>query len=341
MMKKCLFAAVSLLLAALLLVGCATPAATQPAQSTETAPTEEPKVEMVEATEEAAAGDGVVVTDMKGRTVTLAENAKRIVALSPGDCEILFAIGAGDAVIARGEYCDAPEAALALPVVETGSETNVEQILACEPDVVVFSTMGHMLERITAIETAGVPTVASEATDIDGAYQAIEMLGALTGHATEAASLIADMRGAFDTLEKRAAEAGGDGTKTVYFEISPLEYGLWTAGNGTFMNEIATRLKLKNVFADIEGWSAISEEQVLARNPDYIVTIAMYSGEGQTPEEEILQRKGWAGVSAVKSGAVFTADNDSMARPGPRLVDAANALFDAVYGATATIAPAA
>lgn len=68
------------------------------------------------------------------------------------------------------------------------------------------------------------------------------------------------------------------------------------------MNEIAELLGLKNCFADVEGWAEISEEQVLERNPDYIMTISMYSGEGPTPEEEIASRAGWENVTAVKNG---------------------------------------
>ena len=121
-------------------------------------------------------------------------------------------------------------------------------------------------------------------------------------------------------------------SKTVYFEVSPLEYGLWTAGKGTFMDELAQMIGLKNAFEDVEGWAAISEEQVLERDPDYIVTISMYYGEGPTPVEEIMGREGWQELKAVKNEAVFNADSNEVSRPGPRLVDAAQALYDFVYG---------
>ena len=124
----------------------------------------------------------------------------------------------------------------------------------------------------------------------------------------------------------------GDGTKSVYFEVSPLQYGLWTAGSGTFMDEIANMLGLTNCFADVTGWGEISEEQVLERNPDYIVTISMYYGEGPTPEEEILSRTGWENVTAVKNGKILNLPNNELSRPAPRLADGAKALYDFVYG---------
>jgi len=98
------------------------------------------------------------------------------------------------------------------------------------------------------------------------------------------------------------------------------------------MNEICEILNLKNVFDDVVGWGEISEEQVMERNPDYIVTISMYFGEGPTPEEEIMSRKGWEDITAVKNGAILNLSNNELSRPAPRLVDGAKLMFDFVYG---------
>lgn len=282
------------------------------------------------------AEDGVSVTDMKGREITLDAPAARIVALSPSDCEILYALGAEDTLVGRGQYCDYPEAVLEIPAVNSGAETNLEQILALNPQVVVMTAMAQTTEQVEALEKAGVKAVVSDAQDIAGTYEAIALLGKLVGKEAEADALITQMKDAFAAIAEKAENTG----KTVYFEVSPLEYGLWTAGKNTFMDELATICGLENAFADVEGWQGVSQEQVLARDPDYIVTISMYFGEGPTPVEEILGRKGWEGLKAVKNQQVFNADSNAMSRPAPRLVDAAQALFDFVYGA-AEEAPAA
>lgn len=271
----------------------------------------------------------VTVTDMTGREITLDAPATRVVALTASDCEILYALGAGDTLVGRGEYCDYPEDVQAVASVQSGYETNVEQIIALEPQVVLMATMAQTKEQVEALEAAGVRVVVSDAQDIAGVYAAIELIGAVTGKNDEAAALIAGMKDSFAAI---AAKAEGDGSKTVYFEVSPLEYGLWTAGRGTFMNELAQMIGLKNAFEDVDGWAAISEEQVLERDPDYIVTISMYYGEGPTPVEEIMGREGWQELKAVKNEAVFNADSNEVSRPGPRLVDAAQALYDFVYG---------
>ena len=275
--------------------------------------------------------DVITVTDMTGREIVLDRPASRVIALSAADCENLYAIGAGDLLVGRGEYCNYPEEVLELPAVQSGENMNLEEILALEPDVLLMSTMGQTKEQVQALEDNGVKVVVSDAADIEGVYASLAVLGQLTGHEEEAAAVEDGMKAVFEELREKA-EAAGE-TKTVYFEVSPLEYGLWTAGEGTFMNEIAEMVGLKNVFADVTGWAEVSQEQVLEANPDIIVTIAMYFGEGPTPEEEIAGREGWDQVAAVQNGAILNLQNDELSRPAVRLADGARMLFDFAWGA--------
>ena len=275
-----------------------------------------------------AESTAVTVTDMAGREITLDAPATKVVALTASDCEILAALGAEDTLVGRGEYCDYPESVLEVPAVQSGADTNLEQIIALEPQVVVMAKMAQTEEQVAALEAAGIRVVVSDAQDIEGVYTAIRLIGALVGRNDEAEAMVADMQSAFADIAAKSENTG----KTVYFEVSPLQWGLWTAGKGTFMDELATMCGLTNAFADVEGWAEISEEQVLERNPDYIVTISMYYGEGPTPEEEILARPGWENVTAVKNGKILNLQNNELSRPAPRLAEGAQALYDFVYG---------
>ena len=273
-----------------------------------------------------ACAESVTVTDMMGREIRLDAPATRVVALTAADCEILFAIGAGDALVGRGEYCDYPAEVLSVPSVESGYETNVEQIIALSPQAVLMSTMAQPLETLNALENAGIRVIESAANTVDDVYRAIEMIGAAVGREGEANALALDMKAQLAAI----AENMPGGGKSVYFEVSPLMWGLWTAGEGTFMNEIAEMLGLENCFGDVSGWAEISEEQVIARNPDYIVTITMSYGDGPSPIEEILSRPGWQDITAVKNGAILNLVNDELSRPSPRLIDGAKALAEFV-----------
>jgi iron complex transport system substrate-binding protein len=272
---------------------------------------------------------GIIVTDMTGRTIVLEKPAEKVVALTASNCEILYALGAGDTVVGRGEYCDYPAEVLDVPAVQSGKDTNIEQIIALEPDVLFMSTMAQTEEQVKQLENAGIAVIVSDAQDINGVYESIALMGKVMGKDKEAEEIVSSMKASFAELAEKAT---GDGSKSVYFEVSPLEYGLWTAGSGTFMDEVAELIGLKNCFHDVNQWGEISEEQVLERNPDYIVTITMYFGEGPRPEEEIAGREGWGNLTAVKNNAILHLPNNELSRPVPRLVEGAQKLFDLVYG---------
>ena len=320
--------------AALLLTGCAGNRE-KGGETTGTAEagqqeTEETQSQTEKPAEPEARGTGpITFTDMNGREITLEKPADRIVALTASDCEILYALGAGDTLVGRGEYCNWPAEVMDVPSVQSGENTNVEQIIALQPQVLLMSAMAQTDEQIEALENAGIQVVVSYAQDIEGVYEAISMIGTAMGKNDEAESLVTEMKNTFDQIRENST---GDGSETIYFEVSPLEYGLWAAGSGTFMDEVARMLGLANVFADMEGWGEVSEEQVIQRAPDYIVTIAMYYGEGQTPVEEITSRSGWENIPAIKNGKLLNLQNDELSRPGPRLKDGAEMLYDFVYG---------
>lgn len=257
------------------------------------------------------------------------EKDLRIVVLSAAECEILYSIGAGDYIVGRGEYCDYPAEVLEVPAVSSGAETNLEEVLALEPDFVFQSYMAQSLDGVKKMEEAGIKVVEGNATTIEEVYEEIQNIGKELGLSENADRVVKEMKETLDSVKKEVSDSE---KKTIYFEVSPLQYGLWAAGKNTFMNEVAELMGLKNCFDDLEGWKEISEEQVLERNPDYIVSLSMYTGEGLRPEEEIFSRKGWENVEAVKNKKVLLFENNEMTRPSPRICDGAKALFDFVYG---------
>jgi len=267
----------------------------------------------------------ITVTDMHGREIVLSEAVTRIVALSPSDCEILCSIGCEELLVGRGKYCDYPETILELPALATGDNLNVEEILALEPQVVLMSDMNQTDEQVQMLEQNGVKVVVSQSTDIEGVYTAIRMISTLVGKETDGEALIAKMQATFEYIASQCEAS----EKTIYFEVMPLQWGLWTAGDKTFMHELAHICGMENAFADIVDWQAISAEQVIERDPDYIVLV---TGMGETAVDEVLGREGWGDMKAIKAAAVYNADSYAMTRPGPRLADAAISLYEFLYG---------
>lgn len=278
-----------------------------------------------------ALGGSLEITDMFGDVSVLDGPAQRVVVLTAGECEILYALGAQDVIVGRGEYCDYPAEALEISAVQSGFETNIEQIIALEPQVVLTSSMNQTLEQIEQLKQAGIAVIQTQTGTIEDVYAAIGMIGQVVGKEAQAQELISSMQDEFAALAQKAAEQE---PMRIYYEISPLEWGLWTGGENTFMHEIGAMLGLENVFAELDGWAEVSQEQVIGRDPQAIVTTMMYYGEGPTPVDEIMGREGWQDISAIKNGSVYMADNDSFTRPGPRLVNAAQELYELLWGET-------
>ena len=272
----------------------------------------------------ALAEEAITVTDMFGRAITLEEPATRIIATEPADCEILYALGCGDALVGRGLYCDYPAEVTALPTVHSGADTNLEEILALDPQVVIMNDMAHTVEQVSLLEQNGVKVITTNANSIPEVYQAIRLIGQVMGKNDEAETIITDMQSTFDGIAAKAEKTD----KTIYFEVMPLEWGLWSAGTNTFMQELAEICGMKNAFADLDGWQPISQEQVIDRDPDYIVLV---TGMGDGAVEEVMNRPGWQDIKAIRNGKVYNADSYTLTRPAPRLKDAAINLYNFLY----------
>ncbi|MDR1820903.1 MAG: ABC transporter substrate-binding protein [Oscillospiraceae bacterium] len=314
----------TLLLAAALVVtlfaGCKKTTA-EPSASPSAPVSEEPTAP------ETPADTKISLTDPLGVTVTLDKPAEKVVALTASDAEIVYALGAGSTLVGRGEYCDYPAEIFEVQVVNSGNDTNVEQIIALKPDLVLMATMAQSAEQSAQLLAAGIQVYTSDSKTIDETYNVIGQIGTLLGKDAEAKAVVDGMKADFAELSKNKLEG------TVYFEVSPLEWGLWTAGSGTFMQEVADLIGLTNIFADVDGYAEVSEEQVLARNPDYILTVGMYFGEGLKPDEEIYSRANWQKIAAVKNKGIANIDDNSLSRPGPRLAQGAKALYDFIKNA--------
>ncbi len=282
----------------------------------------------------AATAESLTVTDMFGREVTLNGPVTRIVALEPSDCEIICALGGEETLVGRGEYCDYPASILEVPAVQAGANLNLEELLALDPQVVVVTGMHHLEEQIALLEQNGVKVIGTDANSIAEVYDAVRLIATVMGKDAEAEAIVADMQATFADIAAKCEETG----KTIYFEVLPLEWGLWSAGTGTFMHELAELCGMQNAFADIEGWQSVSQEQVIERNPDFIVLV---TGMGEAAPDEVKARDGWGDMDAIKNNEIYNADSYKLTRPSPRLKDAAIELYNFLNDIAAEEAPAA
>lgn len=267
------------------------------------------------------------VSDSRGTEVAFDKVPEKIISLAPADTEIIYAFGLGEKLIAVSQYCDYPEDTKNKQKLASGTEMNVETIIGLEPDVVVAARMAQAEEQLAQLENTGIKVIVTEANNIAQTYSVIEMLGKAFKVEEKANTIINKMKNDFEGIKEQVKDKPA---YKVYIEVSPVAYGPWTSGKDTFQDELLNIVGAKNIFGDISGWKEVSEEQVISRNPDYILTTDVYSYPD--PVAEIMGRKSWSNINAVKNKKVFLTDGDKLTTPGPRLADAAKELATILYG---------
>lgn len=270
----------------------------------------------------------LVVLDSRGVEVTFDKIPEKVISLVPSDTEILYSLNAGDKIIAVSEYCNYPEDTANKTKLPTGEKLDIENLISLKADLVIIGYMSAMEDQLKQLEDAGTKVFVTEANSLSETYEVIEMIGKVMGKDKEASTLIKNMKDRFNDIIK---EVEGKASPTIYVEVSPLEWGLWTCGKNTFIQELIDIVGAKNIFEDVEMWAEVSEEQVISRNPDFIVTTSSPITGIEDPIGEISSRANWSGLDAVKNTKIMMLDSDMITRPGPRLLDAAKALVKILY----------
>jgi iron complex transport system substrate-binding protein len=258
----------------------------------------------------------VRVTDDLGREVTLAAPAKRIIALYGGFDEILSSMDLTSLLVARTRNVDdaMPPELANLPAIGTHLRPNFELIAEMAPDLVLqMGGRDDVAQSVEALARLHIPVVVLSIKNFDDLFTAIARIGELTGHEDKAARLTGDMRAKLATV---AAPAGGNRPK-VYYEVR--EQSPIGAGRGSFVNDVIRLAGGENALASDEKFVRLSEETVLAADPDvYLVQRGPMNQDPSDPKD----RPRLAGIRAVKTGRVYFVDEKTYSRPSPHSVDA-------------------
>jgi iron complex transport system substrate-binding protein len=270
----------------------------------------------------------VTVTPPSGEPLTIDERPERIVSLSASNTETLFAVGAGDQVVAvddQSNYpADAPKTDL------SGLNPNVEAIAKYDPDLVVISDdADNLVASLTALKRQVL--VVPAAATLDDVYAGMKLIGEATGHADEGKDLADRTKG---DLEKLAADVPKFKKPLTYYH--ELDTTLFSATSKTFIGQVYGLFGLANIAdpadKDKGGYPQLSNEHILAADPDLI-----FLGDtkccGQSAKT-VAARPGWGNLKAVENGNVVALDDDLASRWGPRVVDLAQDVADAVNKAS-------
>jgi len=271
----------------------------------------------------------LTITDSLSRSVSLNTTPHRIISLAPSVTEILFAVGAGPQVVGDTKFCNYPPEADALPEIGgySAKTISIEAIVDLTPDLVIAGTASQK-SVVEALEKLNIPVIVSAPASIDAVYHSIEQIGAITGHAPDAATVAASMRARMDAVTAKIAAVPANQRPTVFWEV--FDEPLTTAGPHTLIGQLIELAGATNVFADTsEDYPQVGTEVVVDRDPTVI--LGATTQQAKLTPEQIAQRPGWANIAAVRNRQVYLLDSDIMSRTGPRLADALEALAKVLY----------
>ena len=250
------------------------------------------------------------VFDDLGRLVAINGTPQRIVSLAPSNTEILFALGLGDKVVGVTDMCDYPPEALDKEKVGSYDTPDIEKIVALNPDLVLVA-YGTTMDVINNMVGLGLTVFGIKTTDLDDLLDDIKTIGEITDKEVEALALTSEMAVGIQAVTDQTEEL--EQRPRVFYIVGQYEGTLWTAGSGTFIHELIEKAGGVNICQNITGYTIISIEYVLARDPEVIIT-------SEWAYDWAMNATELASTNASQTDRIFTCNDDLVQRPGPRLV---------------------
>lgn len=270
----------------------------------------------------AGAQAAVSVVDDAGRRVTVQQPARRVISMAPHATELLFAAGGGARVVGAMNYSDYPEAAKKIPLVGSNSVIDMERVLALKPELIVVWHSGNTARQIAQLESLGVPVFHSEPRTLGQVADNIERLGRLLGTDAAATSAAGALRARLAGLEARYARRP---PVTVFYQI--WDQPLYTLNDAQIASDAIRVCGGRNVFGTLKAVAPeVGIEGVLQADPE-----AIMAGKRHDPANPGLKLwEPYKSMTAVKRGNLLTVDGELLTRPGPRVVDGAARLCEAL-----------
>lgn len=273
--------------------------------------------ENVEVVEEEVSKYPLTIIDGMDREVTIESEPQSIISLAPSTTEIIYAIGLGDKLIGRTDYCNFPAEVENVESVGTLREPNIESIIALNPDLIVASTIIDE-EVVAKFEEVGINVVILIAQEtFDGVYSILNQAGDIFNVTEKATSVIESMK---EEVSSTMSIVAGVDKKSVYYVVGFGEYGDYTATGDTFIHEMLEMAGGSNIAADATGWS-YNIESIIEKDPEIIIC-----SENWDTKTLLETTEGYMELSAAKEGRIMEINQDLLSRQGPRLAEALTAV---------------
>ena len=268
----------------------------------------------------------VVIKDREGNEFKVPEKVERIISTAPSNTEILVELGLADKLVAVDKYSSDIEGLPKDIKLIDFANPDAEAIVSLEPDMIIASghnKSGNSEDPFKVVKDSGISVAYIPSSDsIQGIYDDIMFIANITNTKEKGQKIVDDMKNQISEIAKIGKTIKNK--KKVYFEIGPAP-NLYSFGNQTFLNEMIELVGGENIFKDQKSWIASSEESVIEKNPDVILTNVNYVPDAV---KDIKDREGWKNINAVKNEQVFLIDTNASSRPSQNIVKALNQMAE-------------
>lgn len=262
-------------------------------------------------------------TDDRGNSITINEEPQKIVSLAPAMTESLYALGVGDKLVGRTDYCYYPKEALAITSIGSFNSPNLEKIIELAPEIILSSDFVSD-EMASQFEAVGAKVIVFDPNNIDGVLNNILQLGEIANANDPAKAMVDAMQIDRQALVEKTAKVQNQ--RSVFVDIG----GFYSAGPASMMDAMITELNAINIAGDATSqWAQLSTEEIIADNPD--VYISLFA-----EPDEMKATPGFDKINAFQNDRFVYIDdeseeNDMISRSGPRIIKGMALLAEAIY----------
>lgn len=251
----------------------------------------------------------LTIVDSYDNEVIISEMPDRVISIAPSITELIFALEVEERLVGRTEFCNYPLEVDSIESIGSLRSPNIEKIVELQPDLIIASTHFEQDVYDKFIEMEIDILVLDPRNSFDGVYDTIEKLGYVFNINEKSENLIGEIKSTVDNVLNTVKDQR---RPSVYYVVGFGEQGDFTAGGGTFINDMLEMAGADNIASEVEGWS-YSLERLVEKDPDLII-VSKYNNM----KEEILKANGYKELTAIKEGMVFEIDNNLLDRQGPR-----------------------
>jgi iron complex transport system substrate-binding protein len=269
---------------------------------------------------------GKTYTDSLGNVMALDDIPKRIISLAPNVTETIAALGAGDSLVGRTDYCNYPLGVESLPSIGTLYNPSVEKLISLKPDLVLASSFVSD-QLIATLQKASVKVMCiNKQETFEGTYDLIADIALILGKENQGEILIEGMKA---NVAKVVAATKDLAKRRVYFVV---DFGSFdgTATGDTFISEMLTLCGAVNIAQEASNWT-YSKELLVSQDPDMIVMTARWGETAEETKALFSFTKPYSDLRATKEGKIVTVEADLISRQGPRSADALLLLAKAIH----------